>query len=109
MVLLAVQSVFFVVSRYRLSLVPALALLAGLAAARLLAEGAIAGRRPRMWLLAAVPAALVAVPWGLGDIRRDWQSMAAANEALRWAETGRGERDDAALARAESLYRRALE
>ena len=108
-VLLAVQSVFFVVSRYRLSLVPALALLAGLAAARLLAEGAIAGRRPRMWLLAAVPAALVAVPWGLGDIRRDWQSMAAANEALRWAETGRGERDDAALARAESLYRRALE
>lgn len=109
LVLLAVQSVFFVVSRYRLSLAPALALLAGLAVARLLAEGALAGGRPRAWLLAAVPAVLVAVPWGLGDVRRDWRAMAAANEALRWAETGRFERDEAALARAEALYRRALE
>lgn len=109
LVLLAVQSVFFVVSRYRLSLVPALALLAGLAVARVLGEGALAGARPRAWLLAAVPAALLAVPWGLGDIRRDWRSMAAANEALRWAETGRSERNDASLARAEALYRRALE
>lgn len=109
LVLLFVQSAFFVVSRYRLSLVPALALLAGLAVARLLSEGAFSGRRPRAWLLAALPAALLAVPWGLGDVRRDWRAMAAANEALRWAETGRAERNDAALARAEALYRRALE
>lgn len=107
--LLAVQSVFFVVSRYRLALVPALALLAGLLLARALGEGLRAGRRPRSWVLAVVPALLVVVPWGLGDIRRDWRAMAAANEALRWAETGRAERDDTALARAEDLYRSAIE
>lgn len=107
--LLAVQSVFFVVSRYRLALVPALALLAGLAAARALGEGPLDGRRPRAWVLTLVPALLVAVPWGLGDIRRDWKAMAAANEALRWAETGRADGNDAALARAEALYRRAIE
>lgn len=106
--LLAVQSVFFVVSRYRLALVPVLALLAGLAAARALGEGLRAGRRPRGWVLALVPALLVVVPWGLGDVRRDWRAMAAANEALRWAETGRAHRDDAALARAEELYRTAI-
>jgi Flp pilus assembly protein TadD len=53
-------------------------------------------------------AALLVVPWGLGDIRRDWRGLAAANEALRWAEAGAAEHDDAALARAESLYREAV-
>lgn len=107
--LVAVQSVFFVVSRYRLALVPALALLSGLAVARALGEGALA----RAWLrrqgLVLVPALLLVVPWGLGDIRRDWRALAAANEALRWAEVGVADRDGAALARAEALYRSALE
>jgi Flp pilus assembly protein TadD len=102
--LLAVQSVFFVVSRYRLALVPALALLAGLAVARLLSEGLPRGRQWWPWLVAV----LLVVPWGLGGIRRDWQALAAANEALRWAELGAAEHDDAALARAETLYREAV-
>lgn len=109
LVLLAVQSVFFVVSRYRLALAPALALLAGLAVARALAEGVVAHGRPRAWLLALAPALLLAVPWGLGDVRRDWRALAAANEALRWAEVGRADRDDRALARAEALYRAAID
>lgn len=103
-VLLAVQSVFFVVSRYRLALVPALALLTGLAVARLLSEGLPRGRQ---WWLPLV-AVLLVVPWGLGGIRRDWQALAAANEALRWAELGVAEHDDTALGRAETLYREAV-
>jgi len=103
-VLLAVQSVFFVVSRYRLALVPSLALLAGLAVARVLGEGLPRGRQWWPWLVAV----LLVVPWGLGDIRRDWKALAAANEALRWAEVGAAEDDDAALARAEMLYREAV-
>jgi Flp pilus assembly protein TadD len=103
-VLLAAQSVFFVVSRYRLALVPALALLAGLAVARLLSEGVPRGRHWWPWLVAV----LLVVPWGLGGIRRDWQALAAANEALRWAELGAAEHDDTALARAETLYREAV-
>lgn len=105
--LLAVQSVFFVVSRYRLALVPALALLAGLAVARLLA-----GERPRVrqWRAWApwLAAVLLVVPWGLGGVRRDWKAMAAANEALRWAQVGAVEHNDASLARAEALYRQAV-
>ena len=85
--LLAVQSVFFVVSRYRLALVPALALLAGLAAARLLALDRVSLRRQR-WPVAAAVALLLVIPWGLGGIRRDWRALAAANEALRWADVG---------------------
>ncbi|MBK7188935.1 MAG: hypothetical protein IPH86_09725 [bacterium] len=106
--LLAVQSVFFVVSRYRLALVPALALLAGLAAARLLALDRVSLRRQR-WPMAAAVALLLVIPWGLGDIRRDWRALAAANEALRWAEVGVADRDEAALARAETLYRQAID
>jgi len=106
--LLAVQSVFFVVSRYRLALVPALALLAGLAAARLLALDRVSLRRQR-WPVAAAVALLLVIPWGLGGIRRDWRALAAANEALRWAEVGVADRDEAALARAETLYRQAID
>lgn len=105
--LLGVQSVFFVVSRYRLALVPALALLAGLAVARLFDDGAPRARQWRAWApwLAAL---LLVVPWGLGGVRRDWKAMAAANEALRWAQVGASEHDDASLARAETLYRQAV-
>jgi Flp pilus assembly protein TadD len=105
--LLAVQSVFFVVSRYRLALVPALALLAGLAIARLLGDGLPRARQWRAWAPWLV-AVLLVVPWGLGNIRRDWKAMAAANEALRWAQVGSATHDDGSLARAEALYRQAL-
>jgi Flp pilus assembly protein TadD len=110
--ILAMQSVFFVVSRYRLALVPALALLAGLAVARLLGDG-LPGRglpRARQWRAWApwLAAVLLVVPWGLGGIRRDWKAMAAANEALRWAQVGSTTHDDGSLARAEALYRQAV-
>ncbi len=106
--LVAVQSVFFVVSRYRLALVPSLALLAGLAVTRLLSDGPPRARQWRAWApwLAAV---LLVVPWGLGGVRRDWRAMAAANEALRWAEVGAAAHDDTALSRAEALYRQAVD
>lgn len=106
--LLAVQSVFFVVSRYRLALVPSLALLAGLAVTRILADGAPRVRQWRGWA-PWLAAALLVVPWGLGGVRRDWRAMAAANEALRWAEVGAAGHDDASLARAEALYRQAVD
>lgn len=104
LVLVAVQSVFFVVSRYRLALVPALALLAGLAVAGLLADGRPRGRQWWPWPVAI----LLLIPWGLGQVRTDWRALAAANEALRWAEVGVADHDDAALARAEALYRQAV-
>lgn len=102
--LIAVQSVFFVVSRYRLALVPALALLAGVAVVQLLRDGPPRAWRWWPWLVAV----LLVVPWGLGGIRRDWRALAAANEALRWAEVGADRHDDAALGRAETLYREAV-
>ena len=105
--LLAAQSVFFVVSRYRLALVPALALLAGLAVAVLTGPVRPRPRAWRQWLPWLV-AVLLVVPWGLGGVRRDWKAMAAANEALRWAEVGAASHDDASLARAEALYLQAV-
>ncbi len=57
--LLAAQSLFFVVSRYRLALVPALVLLAAVGASALL-------QRRRGALTAAVLALLLVLPWGLG-------------------------------------------
>jgi len=99
--LLGVQSLFFVVSRYRLALVPALALLAAAGAAALLA-------RRRGALAAAVLALVLVVPWGLGPVRAQWRAMGLANEALRRSDLARAESDLAELARAGDLYRRAL-
>ena len=99
--LLAVQSLFFVVSRYRLALVPALVLLATAGAAALLA-------RRRGALVAALLALVLVVPWGLGPVRAQWRAMGLANEALRRCDLARAEADPAELERAGDLYRRAL-
>ncbi|MFO7610439.1 MAG: hypothetical protein R6X35_14835 [Candidatus Krumholzibacteriia bacterium] len=100
--LLAVQSVFFVVSRYRLALVPVLALLAAAGLAALL-------RRRRPALVAVPLALLLVVPWGLDGVRDRWQAMGLANAALRHADLALATGDGAGLARAEELYRAALD
>ncbi len=106
--LVALQSLVFVVSRYRLVLVPPLCVLAGLGALRL--WPLLAARR---WAAARLPAAaaLVAVlaglPWGLGETRRLWGALETQNEALRWERWAAAQPAVSARAwpRAERLYR----
>lgn len=100
--LLAVQSLFFVVSRYRLGLLSVLALLAAVGAAALL-------RRVRPALVGAVVGLLLVVPWGLGDVQELWHAQALANEAHRRAELGMARDDADELDRSEELYRRAID
>ncbi|MCP4571580.1 MAG: tetratricopeptide repeat protein [bacterium] len=99
--LLAVQSLFFVVTRYRLGLLPVLAVLAACGAAALL-------RRPRPALAGLVAGLLLAVPWGLGDVQDLWGAQALANEANRRAELGLARGSAAELEQSEELYRRAV-
>ncbi len=98
----AAQSLFFVVSRYRLALVPALCLFAG-------GWGAEVARRGGRARLAAagvgLTAALIIWPWGLGAARDTWRATGLANEARRWAHSTAAPD----LARAERLYREAVE
>jgi len=100
-VLLLGQSLFFVVSRYRLVLAPLWAVLAGIGAVRLFARCRLA------WVVALV-AILVTVPWGLNTVRTSWAALAQANEALRWADIGEADNSPVARRRAESLYRQSL-
>jgi len=100
--LLATQSVFFVVSRYRLALFPMLALLAAVGAGALL-------RRTRGVWIAALLAVLLVVPWGLGPVQDQWQAQALANEALRRADLGQARGDTTEIARAGDMYRQALD
>jgi tetratricopeptide (TPR) repeat protein len=97
----AAQSLFFVVSRYRLALVPALCLFAG-------GWGAEVARRGGRARLAAagvgLAAALIIWPWGLGTARDTWRATGLANEARRWARSATAPD----LARAERLYREAV-
>ncbi len=101
MVLVAGQSVFFVVSRYRLVIVPILCLLAGLGIARLITSR---GRTRFLTALTMVLCLVAAWPWGLGEVRRGWQVLGFENEAIRWERLG----GPAALAKAEILYREAI-
>ena len=109
--LVAAGSVFFVVSRYRLALVPLWAVLAGVAAGEI-----VAARGRRRLLLAALPAALwLAVqPWGMCPLLTRLHAAGLVNEAVRWQHLGSAARDagrpEAAddLARAARLYERAL-
>jgi Flp pilus assembly protein TadD len=127
--LIAGQSLFFVVTRYRLAVVPILCLLAGLSAAEgsallvpawraKLGFAAAPQTRPtlrtRLAAGAVLLAAVVAVqPWGLGEIRRHWSALSDENEASRWgrwalrAEATPAERQSA-LDEAVRLYRRSL-
>ena len=102
--LVAGQSLFFVVSRYRLALVPVFCLLATVGLVEIL-------RKNRWAVVVSILAVIVTVPWGLENTRNMWQAQALANEALRWAEIGdQGAEEESAPARetAENLYRESL-
>jgi len=99
--LVAGQSLFFVVSRYRVALVPLLCLLAVMGAREI-------ARGNRRAVVAGVLGVLLVIPWGLAGTRSMWRAQAKANEALRWAEVGQEDDSGAASRRAESLYREAL-
>ncbi len=99
---LAVQSLFFVVTRYRLALLPAGVLLAAVGLAALV-------RRSRSAWIGAVVGVLVVVPWGLNDVQAHWRAQAMANEAHRWAVLGDARQETALLQRAETLYRHSLD
>lgn len=113
--LLLGQSLFFVVSRYRLMLAPVLCLLAG--------AGLGAGwDRPAMpthsgrarWFIVAagILAVVVSQPWGLGGVRELWAAQAKANQAHRWALLADVDSSidarEAANERAEQLYLEAM-
>jgi Flp pilus assembly protein TadD len=100
-IMVAGQSFFFVVSRYRLALVPILCLLA-------VAGMMEIGRRNRRAMIVSVLAGLLTVPWGLESTRDMWRAQALANEAHRWAEIGEAEESAAARETAESLFRESL-
>lgn len=105
--LVALQSLVFVVSRYRLVLVPMLCVLAGLGALRLWPLLAARSWRAARWPAAvALAAVLAAVPWGLGETRRLWSALEVGNEALRWERwaAARPEVRDRAWAEAQRLY-----
>lgn len=97
---------FFATDRYRIHLVPALAVLAAIAVhealARARAGGVAALRAPALALVAA--AALVALPVRERDAREDaWR--AARDLGTRWLEHGRPDRAVAEMERALALQR----
>ena len=105
LLLVAVQGMFFVVSRYRLVIAPPLAVLAGLGLVALLAPApASAGRWRRLAPVVALPVAvLLVVPWGLGELRREWDGLQDLNLARRLLvldRPGAAERADELLAAA---------
>ena len=82
--LVAVQSVFFVVSRYRLVLAPILVVLLGLGLVTLVALARDGSRRSMLPALVALPlAVLLVLPWGLAGTQRTWSGLEAFNEARR--------------------------
>ena len=102
LLIIALQSVFFVVSRYRLVLVPLWALLA----ASFLVAQDLRWRVRGALVLAGL---LATLPWGLGGVQKMWAAMAQANEARRWAQIGLAEESPRDLRRARDLYHHALE
>jgi len=104
-VLVAGQSLFFVVARYRQVIVPILALFAGLLLLR------PAGRGQRRLVAGLLLVCLVVTrPWGLDEVRERWLALGWTNEALRlelragWLPAEHGEDRE----RAARLYEEAL-
>jgi tetratricopeptide (TPR) repeat protein len=107
--IIASQSVFFVVSRYRLALVPLLCLLAAAGLGRIVSSWHSTHRPMLLWTGAAVVASLLIYPWGLTEVQSRWVPLAQANEARRWGVIGQAENSPMALARAEQLYLASIE
>ncbi len=112
LLVIAVQSLFFVVDRYRLILLPAFALSAG---AALQALALARGRTLVRAACAAAVAAAVVWPWGLGFAREQLEVGGDQNLAVRWTHLGNARRaagDDigaqAAWREASQRYDRAL-
>jgi tetratricopeptide (TPR) repeat protein len=103
--LVALQSLFFVVTRYRLVLVPLLCLGVMVLAVQLI-------RRSRLWVV-SIPAAVLLwlglQPWGLEDVRTQWRHLGLASEAQRWAVLGESTAEISYLHRARQLYEEAAE
>lgn len=111
LVLMSAQAFFFVVSRYRLVLLPVLTILA--LAGILEVVSWWEKPRPRkvdfvLPVLGCVLSAFLTVPWGLGSARAAWQPLAVANHAQRWALLGVAEQDSLALEKAAGIYQRAV-
>jgi Flp pilus assembly protein TadD len=109
------QSLFFVISRYRLMLSPALCLLAGAAVSA--GWGRLANPGPpgrARWHIgtAAILALALSQPWGLGEVKELWAGQAKANQAHRWALLAAAEASFEARAanneQAEQLYLEAM-
>ena len=103
--LVAGQSLFFVVTRYRLVLVPFLCL--GVAVG--LREVLGSGRSWRLILLLLLILTVLVQPWGLAEVQSRWVALAEINEAQRWALLGQHEDQPAHLERARRLYAGAAE
>ncbi len=111
LLLIAVQSLFFVVTRYRVILVPPLAL----GSVALLRELVVRrGRALAVAVAVCILSVLAVWPWGLAETVRGFAAGGMVNEAVRWehlasadasanpTEAGRD------LEEAEILYRRSL-
>jgi len=108
--IVALQSLLFVISRYRFVLVPLLCLFGAAVVAELIR---VNGTR-RSGIVALVVLAIVAThPWGQRDVLADLRTAATVNEAARWQAWGlhlesEGQSDDArrAWTRSIDLFRR---
>jgi len=100
-VLVAGQSLFFVVSRYRLVLVPILCLLAVQGARNLVTWR---GRRLLLGLVMVAGVVAAVQPWGLSRLRASWEAFGHCNLAVRWEKLGTAD----AVATGEKHYRAAL-
>ncbi len=105
LLLIAAQSVFFVVSRYRLILVPMLALFTSVAVSELWARR---GRHLAVGVGLIIVCVLAVLPWGLDSSLRRLEAAGLVNEGVRWEHLG-DDGEQAAHDRALSLYRSALE
>ncbi len=110
--LMSFQSLFFVVSRYRLILVPMLCLL-GLAGILGVLQGLNSNFRKKYWLVRLVGASafsvLLVIPWGMGTFASVWPSLTLANHAQRWALLGSVEKDAKAHEKAAVLYQESID
>lgn len=99
LLLVFAQSLFFVVTRYRLVLVPLLALFTAAAAADLSRR---TGRRRLVGVALTITAVLAVWPWGLGGKMTGLKAAGLLNEGARWELLAAG--TPTAGAKAAALY-----
>jgi Tetratricopeptide repeat len=110
--LMSAQGLFFVVSRYRMVLVPMLCLLGLAGVLAVFRKVNFSGGNPRPGVsvvVALVISILLAVPWGLGDFHSVWPALTVANHAQRWALLGSIEQNPQALEQAAGLFKQSVD